>query len=148
MVSFAQITTYGGGIVDKSSATPAEWTIMGAAAAMLIGSFLAYYSHSPSAWGTELFPVATLPVLYGIVMGAQVALTRFAKASMPTRVGGFSWEQIHLVLGILAVLLTVFFLAVDNPGLGAGALIDFLAAIALAVGALRLQQERNTGAIR
>ncbi|HEX4493287.1 MAG TPA: hypothetical protein VH914_18940 [Acidimicrobiia bacterium] len=134
--------------MDKAKPTTAEWTIMGAAAVMLIGSFLGYYSHAPSAWGTGLFPIATLPVLYGIVMGAHIALTRFAGSPLPDRVGGFTWEQLHLVLGIFAVLLTLFFLATDNPGLGAGAVIDFIAAIALAVGAVRLQQERNTGAVR
>ena len=133
--------------MDKSKPTTAELTIMIAAAAMLIGSFFSYYSHTPSAWGTGLFPVATLPVLYGIVMGGQVALTRFAGSPLPDRVGGFTWEQLHFVLGILAVVLTVLLMATDNPGLAAGAVIDFLAAIGLAVGAVRLQQERGTGVI-
>jgi hypothetical protein len=134
--------------VDQSKPTTAELTILVAAAVMLIGSFLGFYSHAPSAWGTGLFPVTILPTLYGLIMAGQIASTRFAGSPLPARIGGFTWEQLHLVLGIFAVLFTLLFLVVDNPGLGAGAIIDFLAGIGLAVGAVRLQQERNTGALR
>jgi len=133
--------------VNKSQPTTAELTIMIAGAAMLIGSFLGFYEHTASAWGTGLFPIATLLPIYGVVMAAQIAVARFTQVQLPPRVAGFTWEQVHAILGLLAVILAVLFLAVDNAGLGAGIVIDFLAAIGLAVGAFRLQQERNTGMI-
>ena len=60
-----------------SSPTPAELTIMIAGAVMLIGSFFDF-AGSVNAWGTYLFPVATLLPLYGTVMALEIGLTKFA----------------------------------------------------------------------
>jgi hypothetical protein len=133
--------------VDRtSSPTPAELTIMIAGAVMLIGSFFDF-AGSVNAWGTYLFPVATLLPLYGTVMALEIGLTKFANVSLPQRVVGFTWEQMHLVLGILAGFMAVGWLVTDISSRGFGYWLEVLGGIAVAAGAVVLQRERNTGAI-
>ena len=125
--------------------TPGEWAIMGAGVVMLIASFLDF-AGSTSAWGSFFFPVATLGALYGILMGAQIAIVKFAGASLPERVGGFTWEQVHLALGVFALLMSLGWLISGIPQKGIGFWLLFLGSIALVVGAVMLQRERRTGA--
>ncbi|HTD51147.1 MAG TPA: hypothetical protein VK771_11135 [Acidimicrobiia bacterium] len=129
-----------------SSPTPAELTIMIAGAVMLIGSFFDF-AGSVNAWGTYLFPVATLLPLYGTVMALEIGLTKFANVSLPQRVVGFTWEQVHLVLGIMAGCMAVGWLVTDLSSRGFGYWLEVLGGIAVAAGAVVLQRERNTGAI-
>lgn len=126
--------------------TPGELTIMVAGAVMLVASFL-HFAFRTSTWGTGLFPIATLLPLYGVVMGAQIALTKFAGMNLPERVAGFTWEQVHLVLGLLAAFMAIGWILTDNPGKAIGLYLEFLGGIALLVGALMLQRERHTGAL-
>jgi hypothetical protein len=138
----------GGGIVEKEKPTTAELTIMISGAVMLVGSFISFYSGgSSSAWSTGLLPVATLLPLYGVIMAGEIALTKFAGAKLPERIGTFTWEQIHLALAIFAAVLALGFLITKNPGLGGGVFIELIAAGGLVYGAIVLQKERNTGAI-
>jgi hypothetical protein len=135
--------------VENTKPTTAELTIMIAGAVMLIGSFLSLYSGggSTSAWSSHLFPLATLMPIYGVIMGGEIALTRFTSVKLPERIGGFTWEQLHLALAIFAALLALSFLIVKNPGLGGGVFIELIAAAGLVYGAVLLQKERHTGAI-
>ena len=64
-------------MADRQSPTPGEITIMAAGAVMIIFSFL-HFAGDRSAWGSGLFPIATLLPLYGLVMALQIALTKFA----------------------------------------------------------------------
>src|SRR5882672_6915532 len=90
-----------GSMADRQSPTPAEITIMAAGAVMLIFSFLDFATKT-SAWGSHLFPIATLLPLYGLVMAIHIALTKFASVKVPDSVLGFTWEQVHLALGAMA----------------------------------------------
>lgn len=130
----------------KSSPTPAELTILTAGAVMLIGSFFDF-AGSINAWGTFLFPVATLLPLYGTIMALQIGLTKFANVRLPDQVVGFTWEQVHLVLGVLAGCMAVGWLITDIASKGFGFWLEVLGGIAIAAGAVVLQRERNTGAI-
>jgi predicted MFS family arabinose efflux permease len=130
----------------NKSPTPAELTIMIAGAVMLVASFL-NFSYKTSAWGTGLFPLATLLPLYGTVMALQIGLTKFAGVKLPDSVVGFSWEQVHLVLGILAGFMAIGWLITDVTQKGIGLWLEVLGGIALAVGAVMMQRERQTGAI-
>jgi hypothetical protein len=132
--------------VGNRQITPGEWTIMGAGAVMLIASFLDF-AFKTSAWGRGLFPIATLMTIYGVLMGAQIAMVKFAGASMPDRIAGFTWEQIHLVLGFFATLMAVSWLITDDGSKSIGFWLIFLGSIALLVGAVMLQRERSTGSI-
>jgi hypothetical protein len=132
--------------VDNKQPTPGEIIIMAAGAVMLIFSFFDF-AGSTSAWGSGLFPVATLIAIYGIVMAVQVAVTTFAKVDLPDRVAGFTWEQVHLVLGVFALLMALGWLISGVPDKGIGLWFLLLGSIGLVVGAVMLQRERNTGAL-
>jgi len=117
-----------------------------AGAVMLVGSFLDFAGNT-SAWGRYLFPIATLLPIYGVIMAAQIALTKFAGVKLPEQVAGFTWEQIHLVLGIFAGLMAVAWVITDLGDKQIGEWLLVLGGIALAIGAVMMQRERQTGAI-
>ncbi len=119
---------------------------MASGAVMLIFSFLDF-SAKQSSWQRPWFPLALLMPLYGVVMGVQIALTRFANVKLPPRVAGFTWEQIHLALGMMAALMAIGWIVTDTFSKNFGLWIEVLGAIALAIGASMLQRERNTGAL-
>lgn len=133
--------------MDNKQPTTGEWIIMGAGVVMLIASFLTFAADT-SAWGSGFFPIATLIAIYGVLAAAQIALTKFANVNLPDRVGSFTWEQIHLLLGLFATLMAIGWIVsgIDSKGIGLWLLT--LGGIALLVGAVMLQRERNTGAIR
>lgn len=126
--------------------TPSELTIMIAGAVMLVASFLPFAA-SDSAWARFNFPVVTLLPLYGVVMAAQIGLTKFGRVNLPETLAGFTWEQAHLILGILAGFMSIGWLMSDVTRKGAGFWLEVLGGFALAVGALVMQKERQTGAI-
>jgi hypothetical protein len=140
--------------------SPAGIVIVAAGAIAFLASFFAFYkfstptikfgsttvggSKSFSAWSQDaFFPLSFLPALFGLLMALQVALTTFADVSLPDRVLGFDWKQIHLLLAIQAALLMLCFLVRDNSVLdfGFGFWLMLLASIALVVGAVMLSQE-------
>jgi hypothetical protein len=132
--------------VDKSP-TPGEIVIMASGAVALIFSFFDFYDAvfggGVSAWSSSLFPLATYIAIIGVIMAAQVALTKFANVSLPDRIVGFTWPQIHLVLGFFTVLIAVGFLIVDlGPDKAVGFWIRLIASIGLLVGAILLTKER------
>jgi hypothetical protein len=131
--------------VDNKQPTPGEIVILAAGAVMLIASFLEFAGED-SAWGNFWFPIATLIPIYGILMALQVALTKFANVNLPDRVASFTWEQVHLMLGLFALLMSIGWLisGLDDTGIGFWLLL--LGSVGLAVGAVMLQRERNTGA--
>lgn len=127
--------------------TPAEIVIVVSGAVAVLFSFFAFYSyggHSVSAWGTGLFPVATLVPLFGLLMVAQILATRLGGAKLPDRLLDFTWEQLHFVLGVTAALLMVCYLIVNKGpyGYGLGFFFLFIAGFGLAVGAFLLRRER------
>jgi hypothetical protein len=138
--------------VNNSKLAPPNLVILVAGAVMLVGSFLGFYtfsgfgrSVSDSAWSSGLFGIATVVVLCGFVMAAQVALSTFATGvNIPDQVVGLSWDQVHLALGFQATLMMVAFLIQDHAGasLGIGFWFMLLSSIALLVGAIM----RVTGA--
>lgn len=133
-------------MADQQSATPGEITIMAAGAVMIIFSFVSF-AGDRSAWGKGLFPIATLLPLYGLVMGLHIALTKFASLQLPRSVLGFTWEQVHLALGAMAALMAIGWLLTNADNKQIGMWFEILGGIALVVGAVLLQRERNTGAI-
>ena len=133
-------------MADRQSPTPGEIVIMAAGGVMLVFSFL-HFAGDTSAWGRGLFPIATLLPAYGVLMALQVALTKFAGVKLPASVLGFTWEQVHLALGAMAALMAVGWLFTDYGDKQVGAWFEILGGIALVVGAVMLQRERNTGAI-
>ena len=132
--------------MGNKSPTPAELTILVAGGVMLFASFLEFRIGT-SVWGKYVFPVAALIPLYGAIMAVQVLLTAVAGLRIPERIAGFTWEQIHLVLGLFAGLLALAWLVTDTGKKPIGQWLVIAAGFALAIGALRMQRERHTGAL-
>jgi hypothetical protein len=126
--------------------TPAELTILIAGAVMLVGSFFDFAGKT-NAWGTYLFPLATLLPLYGTLMALEIGLTKFADVSLPDQIVGFTREQLHLVIGLLTGFMAIGWLITDIGSKGIGYWLEVLGGISIAAGAVVLQRERGTGAI-
>lgn len=131
--------------------TPGEVVVMASGVVALVASFLPWYTITVaagtikrSAWGSGLFPVASLLPLAGIAAALQVALDRLAQVSMRRRYGDFTVEQILLVLALLAALITACFLFKDKGAFdfAPGYWLDLLAAAGLVVGAVMVRKER------
>ena len=80
-------------------------------------------------------------------MATHIAVTKYAGVNLPPRVFGFTWEQIHLVLGLLAGFMAIGWFVTNVGQRGVGLWFEIIGGIALAAGAVTLQRERNTGAI-
>jgi hypothetical protein len=133
--------------VDNKQPTPGEIVIIVAGAVMLIASFLDFAGDT-SSWGSGAFPIATLIPIYGILMALQVALAKFANVNLPDRVASFTWEQVHLILGAFALLMSIGWVISGIEEKGIGLWLLLLGSIGLIAGAVMLQRERNTGALR
>lgn len=133
--------------MNKTKLSPANIVILAAGAIMLVGSFLAFYKFSAagfrtqsySSWSSGLFGIVTTIVICGVIMGGQVALSAFApNVSIPAKVLGFGWDQIHLVLGFQAAIMMVAFLITSRGilSLGIGFWLMLVAGIGLLAGAI------------
>ena len=80
-------------------------------------SFYTAGSLSVNAWDTFLSPIALYPVFAGVASAGVVALRRFANAQLAVRLGSYTWEQIHVLLGLLALLISVGYFFHDHGGL-------------------------------
>jgi hypothetical protein len=100
-----------------------------------------------NAWNNDgLFPLATLPLIYGLIMAIQIALAKFANVKFPERIVGLTFPQIHIALGVNATLIMLAYLLLDKDPLdfGIGFFFMLIGAIALAVGAFIYQREEAT----
>jgi hypothetical protein len=139
----------GGSSRLKKSPNPAEITVLAGAAVVLIFSFLSFYevsafghSVSQSAWGTGLFPLATLIVVFAVIAGVLVLLP-VVGVTVPDRVATFTRGQILLLCGAFATIQSLGYLIVDKGGLdfGIGFWFMLLGSIAVLVGAVMLFRE-------
>src|SRR4051812_7743935 len=125
---------------------PAEITVLAGAGVVLIFSFLSFYeisiagfSDSTNAWGTGLFPLATLIVLFAVVAGLLVGLELLG-VNVPDRIATFSRTQVLLVCGGYATLQSLAYLIVDRSAadLGIGFYLMLLGSVAVLVGAIMI----------
>jgi hypothetical protein len=116
---------------------PSDWIIAVSGVVALIFSFFDWFEGT-NAWDTDLtFPLGTYIAIIGVVMAAHVLLTGLAGTDLPERILGFSWPQIHLVLGVFAGLLALGWLIVDpGPDKKIGLWLSVLAAFGLLAGAI------------
>jgi hypothetical protein len=131
----------------QSKLTRGEFTLLAAGIALVVGSFAPFYSgtgFSINAWDAGLSPITLYPVFAGVASAGVVALRRFANAQLAVRLGSYSWEQVHVLLGLFALLISVGYLFRDTGGigLGFGFWLIFAGSIGLFVGALMLSHER------
>ena len=132
----------------RGKATRAEIVIMAGAVATIVGSFFAFYtagSFSIRAWDSGLSPLTLYPVFAGVASGGVVAMRHFANATLSIRLGSFTWEQYHLLLGLFAALIMAgYFLQSKGGssfGLGFWAMLG--GSIALLVGGVMIGRERH-----
>src|SRR5262249_36740247 len=104
----------------NTTPNPAEITVLGGAGVVLIFSFFSFYevsigsvSDSTNAWGTGLFPLATLIVFFALAAAALVGLGALG-VSVPERIVSFSRPQLLLVCGGYATLQSLAFLVADH----------------------------------
>ena len=143
---FAAADDSGGG--SGGQPTPADWVIIGAGVAILIGSFLNVVEET-SAWGEGAFPIYAIPAILGVVMLIQVAVSTFTRAQLPGSVLGLTWNQVHLALGGWAALSMICFLIGritvegDDVSWKSGFWIMLIASLGLVAGAVMRLQEAN-----
>jgi len=131
--------------------TPGEILIEAGALVTLVFSFLHFYtapsplSGGVNAWASELVPVATLIVLFTLVMGIQVLLTCILNVDLGPGIAGFTWPQVHLALGFFATVQSVAFLLVGKNGadIGVGLIFMFIGSAVCLVGAILLGNEHG-----
>ena len=124
-----------------------EITVLASGALCILFSFFAWYGSggfSINAWDDGLRPVALIPLIMGLFAAGHLALTKFAKVSLPQRVLGYTWEQLYLNAGFTATLYTTLLLLTDTFGGDKkfGFFISWLASIGLGVGAFLIQKDR------
>jgi hypothetical protein len=134
----------------QSKVTRAEFTILAAGLALIIGSFAPFFSYpaglsSPNAFDAGLSPIALYPLFAGVASAGVIALRRFANAQLAVRLGSFTWEQVHVLLGLFALLIVLgyFFSDHSRVSFGFGYWLLFGGSIALFAGALMLSRERS-----
>jgi hypothetical protein len=156
--------------VDLNKLTLADKVIAGSAIGLFIfmffpwftvevegGGFFGDFSENFSGFDVG-FLWGTFPMMLGLAMLAQVAISRFAEQVQLPEV---PWSRIHLGLGIAAAVLVVLKLLIGEDGGVDGATLDAagvsvsrafgiflsaLAAIGLAVGGFFKFQEGDDGA--
>jgi hypothetical protein len=138
-----------------TSPNPAEITVLAGAGVVLIFSFLSFYdvsiggvSDSTNAWGTGLFPLATLIVLFAVAAGVLVGLA-LAGVSVPDRIASFTRAQLLLVCGGFATLQSLAFLIVDRgiADLGFGFWFMLIGSVAVLVGAIMVFRAETTAGV-
>ena len=135
----------------RGKLTPGEITILASGALGLIFSFFDFYSAEVgdggvTVWSSGLFPIATLMVIFVVIMALQVALSKFTSLPLPDEPLGLTWPQVHLVLGTVATVYAVAFLLTDrgfNTDLGIGFWGVLIACVGALVGAVLLRRERT-----
>ena len=134
----------------QGKATRGEAVIMLGGIAAVALSFAPFYTAnfgggSATAWDSGLSPIALYPVFAGAFSAGVIALRRFANAGLAVRLGSFTWEQVHVLLGLFALLITVGYFFSDHTALslGFGFWGMFGGSIALFAGALMLSRERS-----
>ena len=136
--------------------TPGEIVILASGTMIFIFSFFTWLDFGPvdrTAWDDGSFPLHTLPVVLGLVMATQIALDRFGAPEFPNEVAGFTWPQLHLVLGAVAALnMIALFITTtldgDPPDLAFGFWFSLLGSLGLFVGAVMLHRDTPTGGSR
>ena len=69
-----------------------------------------------TAWTSEFFffPVTILPVACGVLMALHVVVSTFTSATLPRRILGLTWNQVHVVLGLQAAVMMLAFLVQER----------------------------------
>ena len=90
-----------------------------------------------SAWGSGLFPLATIPAILG---GAMVVICVLEQVGtkLPDQILTFNWKQILVTWGITSLAIMVAYLVLDKSPLSFkfGGILMLIGSIAMAVGSI------------
>ncbi len=149
--------------MDLSKLSLSDKIIGGAAAALLIASFLPWFEVSVAGFGGGTgngwdvgFFWAGVPVLLGLVMAAQIGISNFSPDTKLPEIP-VTWGKVHLGAGALAAAIVLLKLLIgEDAGIGGlgvevnrafGLFLAVIAAGALAYGGfLKFQEEQKTSA--
>jgi hypothetical protein len=120
----------------KRQPTVADIVMFAGGAVTFLFSFL-HFIDDTNAWGTGLFPVATLIALLGLAMAVFVALDVLIGFRLPIFLT-FSYKQMYVTWGITAAGFMLCFLIQDKGGAdtGAGLYLMLIGSLAMAVGSV------------
>lgn len=140
----------------EKNPTPGEIVLMAGAAVTLLFSFFPFYklevgdfTDNTSAWGSGLFPTATLIPIFAVIAGVLVALVRFGNVRYRGNAFlGIPWNTLLLVLTFFSALLAVSYLIQDRGGLsfGFGFWLVLIGAVGSLVGAIVMSTEARARA--
>lgn len=112
----------------NSTLKPSQIAMLAGGAVTLLFSFFAFISVDGfgddvtfSAWSTDanLFPLATWPALFGLVIAGATAAALFGNVKLPDNILGFSWAQWTFILSFASMVIMVGWLfANENKGFG------------------------------
>ena len=130
--------------------TPGELLIAAGALVTLVFSFFDFYSGSGfvsgrSAWSKGFVPPVSLIVLFTLIMGLQIVLTKLANVDLGPGLAGLTWPQVHVALGFFAVV-DAFAWLVNSKGpygTGVGLIFMLIGSVACFVGAILVGNERG-----
>jgi hypothetical protein len=136
--------------MNNKQVSPSQIIILVSGVVMLLCLFLPWleFFDTENAFGTFVFPFGFLACLCGIAMAVVVALNAFAGTDLPQKVWIFTWDQVHLILGVFAAVVSVSYLLVDVGGADKklGIYLALLASIGLIVGAVMMRNETPAAA--
>lgn len=129
----------------KTTPKPSQIAMMAGGAVALIFSFFSFVSfdvfgggtESRGAWSSEanLFPLATWPAIFGLIVGGVTAAVVFADVKLPEPILTFNWKQINFILSFTSVVIMLGYLIV-NENKGFGFWLMFLGVIAYTAGSV------------
>lgn len=129
---------------------PSTIALIAGGAVLFISTFFAWFSvdtgfgtFSENGISTDGGPglLGVWCLIIGAAVAAGVAATTFANVSLPDRIVGFTREQVYLILGFAAFLITFGRVFAGDTGIGLW--LGVLGSAAIVVGAF---MEQNEGA--
>lgn len=124
---------------------PSQIVLMAGGAVAFLFSFFSFISIEGfrgndvtfGAWSTDanLFPLATWPAIFGLVIAGVTAATVFGNVKLPEPILSFNWKQINFILSFAAILIMVGYLFA-NESKGFGYWLMFLGVIAYTAGSV------------
>ncbi len=134
----------------KTTPKPSEIILMASGAVMFLFSFFAFFSggrSSANAWSGDagtLF-MATWPALFGLIVGAGVAVTVFAEVKLPEQILTFSIKQVYFILAFTSFVIMFGYLLgggfpdfglAGGPSKGFGQILMLLGSVGLLAGSV------------
>jgi len=140
--------------METNDIKPSTMMLIGGGIVLLLGTFLDWFSVdggeffgdlSANGWDTDLFGLLGIVcAAIGLIIGGGVAARQFGNVNMPTPPMGFSHAQLHIMLSLMAAVITIGF--VFRGEVGIGLWLSTVAAIVMVVGSVMEDKEGSSEA--